>query len=93
MHPKHRPSGACGEWWRENQVSAERVCGILIKYLVSLARNYQRLVGFLSERGAFSCARKSISDFASLVRKSYSSQSSLDSTVVLVSERIATKSE
>ena len=61
--------------------------------IVSLARNYQRLAGFLSERGAFSCARNSISDFASLVRKSYSSQSSLDSTVVLVSERIATKSE
>ena len=65
----------------------------LVRTLVSLARNYQRLAGFQSERGAFSCARNSISDFASLVRKSYSSQSSLDSTVVLVSERIAIKSE
>ena len=58
-----------------------------MEYLVSLARNYQRLAGFLSERGAFSCARNGISDFASLVRKYYSGQSSLDRTVVLVNAK------
>jgi len=47
-------------------------------------RKLSRRVGIKVRYGALWCARGSISDFATLVRKSYSDAPSLVSTVVLL---------
>src|SRR5260370_29543653 len=69
----------------QNSNNPTRNCGIL-GLVASQPRNGNCLAGL--KQGAKRCARGSISEFATLVRKSYSDSLSLVSTLVLL-ERIS----
>jgi hypothetical protein len=69
----------------QNSNNPTRNCGIL-GLVASQPRNGNCLAGL--KQGAQRCARESISNFATLVRKSYSDSLSLVSTLVLL-ERIS----
>jgi hypothetical protein len=81
LHFKDKPTKGNSRAKRAKEDATQREFRVSYLSVARPARNENCLAGF--EVGALRCARGSISDFATLVRKSYSGSPSLVSTLVL----------